>query len=229
MYNEPDKTQYIKDEEFIRNINYINSYGANLLNQTTRPYIDTTKVIIPSNFSFDNIENLLYINDTCGRTEFIVFNKYGTFIELTQYLYVGFDYDRRKVQRVQVRYTIYDDINNDFEKFFEEQGLNKKEFFKNKKHFAFLNQLNLESTYINITKMPNFSNKFEYTILSDTHNEYLNTLWNNINRSNNCIYNYKIRIGNESMMELANNFLNDYKIRFYKKPKVLNIARQIDF
>lgn len=213
MFKEPDKNRYIEDIEFIKNLQFINSFGINLKNQTKRPYINSKNIIIPDYFSFDNINNLYYIDDVIGQTEFIIFNKHNTFIELTQYIYIGYDYDKSREPRVQLRNIVFDDTNNLFEKYFYESKLSIESFFKNKKHLVFLQQLNIPSTYINILKVPNFSNKFEYYIINDVHNNYLNLLKSNIyNKSD--IYNYLNRINNESMMEIAYSFLENQKIKY---------------
>lgn len=214
MFKRPDENRYIEDTEFIKNIFFINSFGVNFQNQTERPYISSTNVVIPDDFSFDNINNLYYLNDTIGRTEFIIFNKRGTYIDLIQYIYTGYDYDRSRTPKVQLRSISFNDTNNLFENYYNKSGLNLEEFFKMKQHLMFLHQLDIPSTYINVFKVPGFENKFKYSIINDVHKSYLNILKDNLCGDECNIYNYVTRINDESMMELAYSFLENYKIKY---------------
>ena len=224
MFKRPDENTYVEDPEFIKNLFFINSFGIDLKNQTERPYISTTNVVIPNDFSFDNIDNLFYLNDIIGRTEFIIFNKKGTHINLTQYVYTGYDYDRSKTPKVQLRNILFDDTENLFEKYYNSTGLSIEEFFRMKKHFTWMHQLDLPSTYINVFKVPGFDNKFKYSIINDVHESYLNTLKDNLCGLECNIYNYMNRLNSESMMELAYSFLENYKIKYITR-RAYKIAR----
>ena len=214
MFKGPDTRRYVEDIEFIRNLDFINTFGINLQNQTKRPYINTYRVIIPDDFSFDNINNLYYINDVIGRTEFIIFNKCDTHIELTQYKYTGFDYDKSKTPSVQLRNIVFEDTNNLFKKYFEESNLTIEEFFKMRMHFTFLQELDIPSTYINVFKVPGFDDKFKYSIINSEHDDYLNMLKDNLCGNRCDIYSYMTRVNHESMMEIASSFLENQKIRY---------------
>ncbi len=225
MFNEPDKNKYIEDIEFIRVLNSLKEYGIEIENQTKRPYVSSTNVLIPKDFSFDNINNLYYINDSFGKTEFIIFNKKGTYIELIQYTYTGYDYDRSKTPRLQLRYITYNDKYNEFEEFFNKENLEINEFFAMKKHFTFFTLHDVPSTYINVMRIPNFQDKFKYSIINGNHDDYLTALKANLSGSRCDIYNYYTRFNSESMLDIANNFLETCKSNYIRKPHAFQLAR----
>ena len=210
MFGDNKKIKYVEDLEFNRNADFINSEGIDIKVQTERPYKDSVRVIIPEDFTFDNINCLIYLSDTLGRTEFIKFSKHGKTIEIIQYQYFGYVDDRHVTPRVQLRHMTFEDSNDEFEKYYRSTGLTLEEFFLAKRHLQFLVGEDIESTYIDLSKVEYFDSKFRYKVYYGKHNDYVRSLVDDIsNFSNrNDDYNYILRINDDSMMKMAKTILD---------------------
>lgn len=223
MLGHVEKMKYVEDPEFIRNLDFINSYGIDIKNQTERPYNDSVRVIIPEDFTFDNINCLIYLSDALGRTEFIIFNKHGKSIELTQYQYFGYVDDRHKTPRVQLRHMTFEDSNDEFEKYYRGTGLSLEEFFLARKHFQFLSDGDIESIYIDLSKVENFDAKYRYKIYKGNHGNYISAQTEQLLRfsSREDDYNYMLRVNNDSMMKMAQRILDNCMLRYSGHRRVL--------
>ena len=200
MYDKQDKNKYIKDIEYIKNLSFLNNYGIFIEDQVKRPYKNTKKIIIPKDFSINNINELLYINDELGKLEFIIFNRNNDHFTLTEYNYIGYDYDKSKTPILIIRNIEYYDKNYEFYNYLKNSKLSIENFFLNKLHFKFLMDQNPEITHIVLIKLPEI-NKYKYTIIKSTEKEYFDTLIKDKLDNDSSIYNIEYINCNKSLME----------------------------
>lgn len=200
MFDKQDKNKYVKDIEYIKNLKFLNNYGIFIEDQVKRPYKNTKKIIIPKDFSINNINELLYINDELGRLEFIIFNRFNDHFTLTEYNYIGYDYDKSKTPILIIRNIEYYDKNYEFYNYLKSSKLSIENFFLNKLHFKFLMDQNPEITHIVLIKLSEV-NKYKYTIIKSTEKEYFDTLIKDKLDNDSSIYNIEYINCNKSLME----------------------------
>ena len=200
MFDKQDKNKYVKDIEYIKNLKFLNNYGIFIEEQVKRPYKNTKKIIIPKDFSINNINELLYINDELGRLEFIIFNRFNDHFTLTEYNYIGYDYDKSKTPTLIIRNIEYYDTNNEFYNYLKNSNLSIEDFFLSKLHFRFLMDQNPDITHVVLIKIPN-SNKYQYTIIKSTEKGYINTLIQDKLNNNSSIYETEYISCDKSLMD----------------------------
>lgn len=181
------------DIEYNKNIAYLNSIGLNTSIKNS--------VYIPNDFRIDNINNLLYLNKENNSIEYIVFNKHNTKMEITSYFYHYKNNDITPCMGA-TRY-LFDDLDNEFETYFNFFKTTKEDFFRKKLHLKFIKNkcTNYFITYIS-DKDNNKSYQFS---LLNCCKEDGNTKINSMLTKG---YHYDRNMFNASLIEVANVLLD---------------------
>ena len=136
-------------EEERKNFDFLESYGITNLN--------SKEVIMPENFEFDNIKDLIIYTPLRDASmncidgfELSVFNKVGSKISLTNYKFNNHKYSIKLTPTISATNHYYDDVNDEFENFYKKSGLDIASFFRNELHMSFIQHVTHEFTRVKV-------------------------------------------------------------------------------
>ena len=183
------------DIEYDRNISYLRSIGLNPAKKVD--------LRMPSDFSFDHIENLLLLSIEKDTLEYIIFNKIGTQID-TKYFIYHTNRDRSIATSMGATEYIINDENNEFESYFNFFGVSIENFFKGKHHLRFVKNkcTNYIVTYVTNENFNNGPYRFS---LSSCYKDGSNIIINNTLTN---IQHHKKSFNGLSLIEIADTILD---------------------